>query len=204
MNSKNGRLENQNLQKRHRLDGRCPTLFSSLSSTPAVLWTCQAWDVPPRDTHRCTLFIQGSAKEPPSQSLSWHPHIIIPVSHLLFPFLVSAHDPDTVQHTTCLFILLSSVQPLSRVWLFATPWTATHQASLSITNSQSLPKPMSIESVTPSNHLILCRPLLLPPSTFPSIKVFSSESALRIRWPKYWEFQLQDQSFQWTPRTDFL
>ena len=81
----------------------------------------------------------------------------------------------------------SLVQSLSRLWLFVTPWTAAHQASLSITNSQSLLKLMSIESVMPSNHLILCRPLLLP-SIFPSIKVFSSESALRIRWPKYWSF----------------
>ena len=82
----------------------------------------------------------------------------------------------------------SSVQSLSRVWLFTTPWTAAHQASPSITNSQSLPKLMSIESVMPSNHLILCRPLLLLPSIFPSIRVFSNESALCIRWPKYWNF----------------
>ena len=72
--------------------------------------------------------------------------------------------------------------------LFATPWTAAHQASLSITNSQSLLRPMSIQLVMPSNHLILCHPLLLLPSIFPSIRVFSSESALRIRWPKYWSF----------------
>ena len=84
----------------------------------------------------------------------------------------------------------SSVQSLSRVRLFATPWTAARQASLSITNSQSLPKIMSIKLVMPSNHLILCRPLLLPPSIFPSIRVFSNESALRIRWPKYWCFSL--------------
>ena len=77
----------------------------------------------------------------------------------------------------------SSVQSLSRVWLFVTPWTAAHQASLSITNSQNLPKLMSIESVMPSNHLILCRPLLLLPSIIPSIKVLSNESALHIRWP---------------------
>ena len=77
-----------------------------------------------------------------------------------------------------------------------TLWTAACQASLSITNSQSLLKLVSIESVTPSNHLILCRPLLLLPSTFPSIRVFSNESALRIRWPKYAEFQLQHLSFQ--------
>ena len=83
---------------------------------------------------------------------------------------------------------LSSVQSLSCVRLFATPWTPTHQASLSITNSQSLPKLMFIESVMPSNHLILCHSLLLPPSLFPSIRVFSNESALHIRWPKCWSF----------------
>ena len=84
-------------------------------------------------------------------------------------------------------VRLSSVQLLSHVQLFATPWTAARQASLSITNSQSSPKPMSVESVMPSNHLILCRPLFLP-SIFPSIRVFSNESALHIRWPKYWSF----------------
>ena len=82
----------------------------------------------------------------------------------------------------------SSVQSLSCVWLFATPWTAAHQASLCITNSWSLTELMSIELVMPSNHLILCRPLLLLPSMFPSIRVFSNESALCIRWPKYWSF----------------
>ena len=82
----------------------------------------------------------------------------------------------------------SSVQLLSCIHLFATPWTAARQASLSITNSWSLPKFMSIESVMPSNHLILCHPLLLPPSVFPRIRVFSNESALLIRWPKYWSF----------------
>ena len=82
----------------------------------------------------------------------------------------------------------SSVQSLSCVQLFVTPWITTCQTSLSITNSLSLPKPMSIESVTPSNHLILCRPLLLLPSIFPSIKVFSNESAPHIGWPKYWCF----------------
>ena len=83
------------------------------------------------------------------------------------------------------------VQFLSRVRLFGTPWTAAHQASLSITNSRSLLKFMSIESVMPSNHLILCHPLLLPPSIFPSIRVFSNESALHIRWPKYWSFSFK-------------
>ena len=84
--------------------------------------------------------------------------------------------------------VFSSVQLLSRVQLFATPWTTVGQASLSIINSGSPPKPMSIESVMPSNHFILCRPLLLLPSTYPSIRVFSNESALCIRWPKYWSF----------------
>ena len=82
----------------------------------------------------------------------------------------------------------SSVQPLSCVGLFATPWIAACQASLSITNSQSLLKLMSIESVLPSNHLILCSPLLLPSSIFPSIRVFSNEFVLHSRWPKYWSF----------------
>ena len=84
-------------------------------------------------------------------------------------------------------ISFGSVQSLSYVWLFASPQTEAHRASLSITNSWSPPKPMSIESVVPSNHLILCRPLLLP-SIFPSIRVFSNESDLCIRWPKYWSF----------------
>ena len=82
----------------------------------------------------------------------------------------------------------SSVQLFSRIQLFAIPWTAAHQASMYITNSQSPPKPMFIESVMPSNHLILCHPLLLLPSIFPSIGVFSNEPALCIRWPKYWSF----------------
>ena len=86
--------------------------------------------------------------------------------------------------------VLGSVQLLSPVKLFVTPWTAAHQASLSITNSQSLLKLMPIESVMPSNHLILCCPLLLPPSILTSIKVFSYESTLYVRWPKYWSFSL--------------
>ena len=93
---------------------------------------------------------------------------------------------------------LSSFQSLSGVQLFETPWTAAHQASLSITNSRSLLRLMSIASVMPSNHLILCRPLLLPTSIVPSIRVFSSESALRIRWPKYWNF-----SFSISPSKEY-
>ena len=85
-------------------------------------------------------------------------------------------------------VQFSSVQLLSHVRLFVTPWTAACKASLFLTNSQSPPKPMSIKSVMPSNHLILCHPLLLLPSIFPSSRVFSNESALHIRWPKYWSF----------------
>ena len=92
----------------------------------------------------------------------------------------------------------SSVQPLSRVRLFATPWTLACQASLSITKSRSLLKLMSIELVMPSNHLILCCPLFLSPSIFPSIRVFSNESVLHIRWPKYWSF-----SFSISPSNEY-
>ena len=95
-------------------------------------------------------------------------------------------------------VQFSSFQLLSHVWLFVTPWTATRQASLSITNSRSPPKPMSIVSVMPSNHLIFCHPLLRLPSVFPSIRVFSNESALRIRWPKYWSF-----SFNISPSNEY-
>ena len=92
----------------------------------------------------------------------------------------------------------SSVQSLSHVQLFVTPWTAARQASLSITNSWSPPKPTFIESVMPSNHLILCHPLFLLPSIFPSFRVFSNESALHIRWPKYWSF-----SFSISPSNEY-
>ena len=131
-----------------------------------------------------------------------HKRIILQCSLLLWFF----HTPckGSVAHTLLLPLLsFSSVQSLSRVWLSATPWTAACQASLSITNSQSSLKLMSIESVMPSSHLILCHHLLLPPVP-PSIRVFSNESTLCMRWPKVLEFQLQHQSFQWTPRTDLL
>ena len=100
------------------------------------------------------------------------PSLFFPSYHSVFPMT----------------FIFSSVQSLSHVQLFATPWTTARQASLSITNSRSPPKPMSIDSVMPSNHLILSGSLLLLPSIFPSIRVFSNESALRIRWPKYWSF----------------
>ena len=100
-------------------------------------------------------------------------------------------------------VQFSSVQSLSHHWLFATPWIAARQASLPITNSQSLLKVMFIELVMPFSHFILCHPLLLPPIT-PSIRVFSNESTLCMRWPKYWSFSFSHQSFQWTSRADLL
>ena len=108
------------------------------------------------------------------------------------PFTAFVLVPLGLLYSILLFfcLLLFTVQLLSHVQLFVTPWIVAHQAHLSITNSQSLLKPMFIESVISSNHLILCHPLLLLPSIFPSIRVFSNESALRIRWPKYWSFSM--------------
>ena len=102
------------------------------------------------------------------------------------------------QYTESFHLQFSSVESLSCVWLFTIPWTTERQACLSITNSQSAPKLMTIESVMPSNHVILCRPLLLLWSTFLSIRVFSSESALHIRWPEYWSF-----SFSISPSNEY-
>ena len=117
-------------------------------------------------------------------SLSWKPI----ASSSEFTIIIFANISFLTITIILYYIAFSSVQSLSRVWLFATPWTAARQASLSITNSRSLPKPMSIESVTPSNNLILCRPVFLLPSIFLSIRVFSNESVLPIRGPKYWSF----------------
>ena len=115
---------------------------------------------------------------------------IVPAFALCSLSLCSLLEPPSVQ--------FSSVQLLSRVQLFAIPWTAARQASLSITNSWSLLKLMPVEAVMPSSHLILCRPLLLLPLIFPSIRVFSSESTLLMRWPKYWSFNMTQQSHCWT------
>ena len=101
--------------------------------------------------------------------------------------------------STSLVIQFISVQSLSRVWFFATPWTAAHQASLSIASCRSLLRLMSFELVMPSTHLVLCHPLFLLPSIFPSIRVFSSDSVLCIRWPKYWSF-----SFSISPSNEYL
>ena len=127
----------------------------------------------------------------------------VPLYFLSHPFLLLWQQTNTLRITLevslqqkiwILYIRIlevlhcSSVQSLSRVRLFMTPWTAACQASLNITNSRSLLKLMSIELVMPSNHLILCHPPLLLPSIFPSIRVFSNDSVLSIRWPKYWSF----------------
>ena len=108
------------------------------------------------------------------------------------------HDWATNTFTSDTSVQFISCESLSRVQLYATPWTAARQASLSITNSWSLLKLMSMESVMPSNHLILCYPLFLPPSIIPSIRVFSSESVLHIRWQKYWSF-----SFNISPSNEY-
>ena len=102
--------------------------------------------------------------------------------------MIAERNINKLRYSGDLATQFSSVQLLSHVRFFVTPWIAACQASLSITNSQSLLKLTSIESVMPSNHLLLHRPLLLPPSIFPSIRIFSNESGLHIRWPKYWSF----------------
>ena len=132
--------------------------------------SCDCFDLWNTAEVNAVLVIPGAAL-----SCSW---FIVAAFALCSLSPCSLLEPSSVQ--------FSSVQSLSRVWLFATPWTAARQASLSMSNSWSLPK--LIESVMPSNHLILCCPLLLLPSIPPSIRVFSSESALRMRWPKYWSF----------------
>ena len=124
-------------------------------------------------------------------------------SHCLQQLEKARVQPTKTQHSQKLFFknvtnrTFSSVQSLSRVWFFVTPWTVAHQVSLSITNSWSLLKLMSIVSVIPFSHLILCHPLLLP-SIFPSSSVFSNESVLLIRWPKYWNF-----SFSISPSNEY-
>ena len=118
----------------------------------------------------------------------------------------TGHSPNTNENLfMCLFttyylhILIFVVQLPSHVWLFLTPWTAARQASLFLTISWSLPKFMSFESMMPSNHLILCCPLLLLPSIFPSLRVFSNELAVHIRWPKYWSFSFRISPFNEYP-----
>ena len=127
-----------------------------------------------------------------------YPKSLEPSGSILKPFFSLHLGASSQLSATPSLKWISSVQPLSRVRLFGTPWNAACQACLSITNSQSLLKLVSVESVMPSNHLILCHPLLLVPSIFPSIRVFSNESVLRMRWPKYWSF-----SFNMSPSNEY-
>ena len=145
-----------------------PQSHSSWQGTPAHPTLIGAWYLFPLCSLRCQSAWEG-----------WH----------------SLFVPQSVENSHCW--KLSSVQSPCCVWLFATPWTAAHQASLTITNLSWL-KLMSIESVMPSNHLILCHPLLFPPLVFPSIRVFFNESVLHIRWQKYWSF-----SFSISPSNDY-
>ena len=115
-----------------------------------------------------------------------------------YPLLIPTAQLGDGWQNNPVYLSVSSLQSLSCVWLFETPRTEEHQASLSITNSRSLLKLMSIKSVMPSSHLILCRPFLLLPSIFPSIRVFSSESVHCIRWPNYWSF-----SFSISPSNEY-
>ena len=119
-----------------------------------------------------------------------HNYLITILSHRAFLLILDYHPPLLISYIAYTFVQLSSVQSLSRVRLFETPWNAVRQAFLSITSSQSLLKLMSIESVMPSSHLILCCPLLLLPTILPSIRDFSNESTIPMRWPKYWSFSL--------------
>ena len=157
-----------------------PQTLSLLVSTPSFqLLRQNSW------SHR--LFLTYSYTV--NKCCGWLPRLYR--IHLFSPSCLYCHALPRVT-SSCIIISASftSVQLLSRVRLFATPWTAAHQDSSSFTNSQSLLKLVPIESVMSSNHLIPCRPLLLLPSVFPSIRVFSKESVLCITWPKYWSFSL--------------
>ena len=160
-----------------------------VSKTPSSTFTIAHWTLPP-ESHRHLEFISSGGNSLINLQI-FSIFFFVCYLKIALPTLLPKPELWTLILTflpSFLFYIISSVQSLGGVQLFATPWIAACPTSLSITNSQSLPKLMSIESVMPSNHLILCRPLLLLPSIFPSIRVFSDESALRIRWPKYWSF----------------
>ena len=157
--------------------GREDPLEKEMATHSSIL----TWKIPWTE-EPSRLYSPWGHKESDTTECLTHTHIN-PTLYLGFYFEHCFHFLEKDGH----IIYFSSVQSLSCVRLFVTPWTAACQASLSITNCRSLPKFMSIESVMPSYHIILCRPLLLP-SIFPNIRIFSNESALRIRWPKYWSF----------------
>ena len=154
-----------------------------------VVWRCKALWIPSRSNW---IWLCVSSEGQLGHWLSSHEFIKLWAWHYQSTWSADVLELNTLHFSSVQF---SSVQLLSHVWLFAASWTAAHQASLSFTNFQSLLKLMSIESVMPSNHLILCRPLLLLPSIFPSIRVFSNESVLHIRWPKYWSFSFSTNLF---------
>ena len=173
-----------------------PTPRACSNSCPSSLWchpTISSSVVP---FSSCLPSFPASGSFPMSQFASGGQIIEASASASVLP--MNIHGWLRLGLTGLISLLSSSDQSLSRVWLFVIPWTVACQASLSITNSWSLLKLMSIESVMPSNHLILCHPLLLPPSVFPSIRIFSNESVLCIRWPKYWSF-----SFNISPSKEY-
>ena len=150
----------------------CPTLQPHGLQAAKILFP---WDFSGKNTGAgCHFLLQGIF---PTQGSNPHLLCLLHYRQILYHWAIREAPYFELEFVKS----ISSVQSLSHVRLFATPWTAAHLASLSITNPWSPPKPMSIESVMPSNHLFLCYPLLLPPSIFPSIRVFSNESALRIR-----------------------
>ena len=182
------------LQQKTGHQFKCPTIRMEITKNyDVLLFSCEVvsnssvnpWTVPTR--HLCPLDFPGK-----NTGVRCHFHSKGSSRLGLSPCFL--HCRQILYHWAT-----SSVQSFSRVWPFMTPWTAAHQASLSITNSRISPKSMSIKSVMPSNHLILCHSLLLLPSIFPSIRVFSNESALHIRWPKYWSF-----SFNISPTNEHL
>ena len=157
-------------------------LFSSVQSLSRVRLFATPWTA----ARQASLSITNSRSSPKPMCIE----LVMPSSHLILcrPLLLLPPIPPSIRVFYLLLLLLLS--SFSHVWLFATLWIAAHQASLSITNSWSSPKLMCIELVMPSSHLILCRPLLLLSPIPPSIRVFSNESTLHMRWPKYWSFSL--------------
>ena len=159
-----------------------------MSSSSSLSWAKYACSKMANDTHFSSKSpLLWDWRERGTDKSLWVPVVLI-VQVWLCHSLSTLLSPSDFALQMLTSVQFCPVQLLSCVWLFATPWTAVCQAFLSITNSWSLLKLMSIESVMPSNHLILFSPLLLPPSIFPSIRVFSNESVLHIMWPKYWSF----------------